>query len=585
MRKPVLTAILLLLSSVVSAQPTQGVSGTQTKTAVTIEITGLSSEMLNAVEGSLSIYLQRDHPLLSAGIVRRLHDKAPQEIRRALEPFGYYHAKVERQLTRSASGWTARYDVALGEPIRVRHVDIVISGPGATEPVLQRWHASFPLNPGDVLVHRVYEDAKGELLDIARGLGYVDGQLERHEIAVDLQTNSADIKLLYATGPRYRFGSVDFEQDVFADDFLRRYLPFHRGDRYDIDKLIELQRALSNSDYFEYVQVEPQVDKATDEEVPIRIRLTPRKQFRYDVGIGYTTDTGPRGTLGFQNRRATSYGHHFVVVVSASEVLSNASASYLVPLRRPQTDSIAYSAQWEDENTDTVLRTTNSLSAMLTRVRGQWKRGLGISYERERYRVESSDNSTLLIPLINWQRLWGRNRIHTLRGALFNAELRGAVEGALSDTTFLQIRTNGKMIESLGMRDRVLMRAEADASWTSEFSLLPASQRFFAGGDQSIRGYAYKSLGPIDVDGTVIGGTHMLIGSLEYEHIFGNIYSMALFYDSGNAFNKGSFTPVSGAGIGMRWRLPFGAMRIDVAYALSEPDHPWRLHINIGPDL
>lgn len=586
MRMPVLIAMmLLLLSSAASAQPAQDSAGAHAKNTVSIEITGLSSDMLSAAESGLSIYQQRDHPLLNSGLVRQLHAKAPAEIRRALQPFGYYRPHITAQLDQTAEGWNARYEVEPGDPVRVHAIDINITGPGASEDALQRWRTGFPLHVGDALIHKTYEDAKQDLLDTARDLGYFAGRLERHEVTVDLRSYSADIQIDYITGPRYAFGRTSFDQDLFAEAFLRRYLTYRQGYPYDVAKLLELQRALSDSDYFDHVQVEPQIGAARDQEVPIRVSLIPRNRLRYDAGIGYTTDTGPRGTLGFQNRRATSYGHRYGIVYKGSSVLSSANATYIVPLRRPRTDNIAYTAEWVDENTDTLRRTTNSLSADLTRMRGPWKRGLGISYERERYHLNTSDDSTLLIPRSNWQRVWGLSRIHTRNGALFNAEVRGAAQGLVSDTTFLQLRTGAKLITGIGKRDRILLRAQGGASWVPAFTELPASQRFFAGGDQSIRGYAYKSLGPTDDTGTVIGGRHLAVASVEYEHPWGDIFSTALFYDAGNAFNTDAFTVMSGAGFGLRWHLPFGAIRIDIANAISKPGHPWRLHITMGPDL
>jgi len=585
MRKIVLIAILLILSLAASAQPTQDNAGAHARSAVTIEITGLSGELLNAVEGNLSIFLQRDHPLLNAGLVQQLHAKAPAELRHALQPFGYYRPHITARLDQTSDGWIARYDVEVGDPLRVRAVEIEISGPGASEDVLQRWHAEFPLHVGDVLIHKSYDDAKQDLLDSARDLGYFAGRLERHEIVVDLQSYQASIHLAYATGPRYKFGPVSFRHDAFAEEFLRRYLRFHQGEPYDVGKLLELQRALSDSDYFDYVQVEPQVAASRDEEVPIRVTLAPRKRLRYEFGIGYTTDTGPRGTLGFQNRRVNAYGHRYGIVLQDSQIGSSATATYLIPLQRPLTDSLTYSAGWVDEDTDTLERTTSSLNADITRSHGLWQRGIGIGYEHERDYFPSSFDSTLLIPRTSWQRLWGGSRIHTRNGALFSAELRGAAEGILSDISFVQIRTSGKVIEGLSGCGRVLLRAQAGASWVPAFSELPGSQRFFAGGDQSIRGYAYNSLGPTDAAGTVVGGRHLAVASVEYEYQIGEIFSTALFYDAGNAFNTGDFTVMSGAGIGLRWYMPFGAIRVDIANAITEPGRPWRLHVTMGPDL
>jgi translocation and assembly module TamA len=118
-----------------------------------------------------------------------------------------------------------------------------------------------------------------------------------------------------------------------------------------------------------------------------------------------------------------------------------------------------------------------------------------------------------------------------------------------------------------------------------DFDNLPATLRFYAGGDQSVRGYAYNSLGPLDSLGSVAGGKYLLVGSIEYEHRLFEKWSAATFYDVGNAYNSSSEDFKEGAGVGLRWRSPIGPLRVDVSWALSLEEHPWRFHLVVGPDL
>ena len=109
--------------------------------------------------------------------------------------------------------------------------------------------------------------------------------------------------------------------------------------------------------------------------------------------------------------------------------------------------------------------------------------------------------------------------------------------------------------------------------------------RFFAGGDQSIRGYDYHSLGPEDADGNVIGGSSLLTGSIEYEHrLFGNYYGAA-FVDAGNAFDGTDLNAVVGAGVGIKWRSPIGPIRLYVAHPFSLDETGIKLHVSVGVDL
>ena len=114
---------------------------------------------------------------------------------------------------------------------------------------------------------------------------------------------------------------------------------------------------------------------------------------------------------------------------------------------------------------------------------------------------------------------------------------------------------------------------------------LPASQRFFAGGDNSVRGYQFESLGPTDESGEVIGGKHLVVGSIELDHRITDSWNAAVFYDIGNAINSVNDELFAGAGVGVRWKSPVGPVRFDFAWALDKTDEQFRLHVVIGPDL
>ena len=119
-----------------------------------------------------------------------------------------------------------------------------------------------------------------------------------------------------------------------------------------------------------------------------------------------------------------------------------------------------------------------------------------------------------------------------------------------------------------------------------DFSKLPPQLRFFAGGDRSIRGYAYQAIGPRNSYGLVVGGKRLLVGSATIEHYFTRDWGMAAFVDSGDAFNGTDFHARTGAGVGLRWRSPVGMVRVDVGVPINDPYyHGAQLHIVIGPDL
>jgi translocation and assembly module TamA len=175
--------------------------------------------------------------------------------------------------------------------------------------------------------------------------------------------------------------------------------------------------------------------------------------------------------------------------------------------------------------------------------------------------------------------------IHTLDGLRLDIGMRGASKQVVSDTNFFQLQGGIKGITPLGNHNRLIARGRLGATRTDEFHLLPSSVRFFAGGAQSVRGYAYQSLGPKDAAGKVVGGKYLMVGSVELEHSFNAQWGMALFYDGGNAIDNIEDKLERGAGFGVRWQSPVGPVRIDLASAVTRDGKPWRLHITIGPDL
>ena len=553
-----------------------------------ISVSGVKGELKTNIYANLSLQQrQAGGTVLDEQTIRRLHRKAEKEIRIALQPFGYYRPKISSRLEHTKDGWLASYRITPGPPIRISRLEITIHGAGANDPALQKWRSDYPLHKGDVLRQQAYEDAKSALLQLLQERGYLERKLERHQIRVDLKHYRAAIFLELDTGPRYRFGKVEFQQEILKEALLRQYLPFHPGDPYDADKLLELQRSLSNSGYYQRVDIQPQLEQAKNGRIPVTVALEPRKPTRYTTGLGYGTNTGPRISLGIERRYHNRLGYKIGGDVKLSRIRQEATARYRIPLTRPQSDFSELIAASVNEETGTSSRRTRKIGISANHKLRYLQRTVAITYEIEDYRIaDRSDYSALLIPLVSLQYLKADNRIHTRRGWQARATLKGAWEQLLSNTSFIQTQFGATFIHSFGNRGRLLARGEIGISWLAELAELPASQRFFTGGDRSVRGYRYASLGPEDDSGRTIGGKHLLVGSVEYELPVTQKLALATFFDAGNAFDSfNDFTLKQSAGVGLHWFLPVGTLRLDLANAFTEPDRPWRIHLSIGPDM
>ena len=565
--------------------------------AIEVVVEGLPRALREPVLAQLSIEQQKNEPGLSAAATRALHARAAEDIRTALQPRGYYRAQVAAELTSGEEGYVARYRVELGPALRIGTLDLQVTGDGLADPAIAALLKDFPLRQGEVLDHERYEAAKSRLTRLGADRGYLDATLSRHAVQLDLVAYTASVALHYQTGARYRFGTVQFAPGSGLEpQLLARYVRFTAGEPFDADQILEFRRGLVDSDYFQLIELTPRRDLAIDNVVPIMVKLVPRPPNKYTLGFGYGTDTGVRGKAGWERRQLNEAGHRLATELNVSQVRSDLTARYLIPVRNPRTDQLSYSVGAISEYPDTSDSERFTAGVAYTHAGGYWRltegriagwrSTYGLNYERERWETgDESGNSTLVIPNASWLYLDTDNRLVTTRGWRTQLDVRGSTTALASDVTFSQARAQAKLIEPIGTRGRVLARLDVGATWIDDFSTLPSSLRFYAGGDQSVRGYAYNSLGPTDANGEVIGGPKLLVGSLEYEHRIFEKWSLATFYDAGNAVNSFDDPYFSGAGVGLHWKSPIGLIRLDVAWALTPEDRPWRVHVIIGPDL
>lgn len=552
--------------------------------AVEVRIEGLDGRLRSNAEAALSIRHAADQA--SENTVRRLHNRAEHEIRRSLEPFGYYSPTIETSLEARGADWQAVYRVKPGPRTRVDKVDVKASGPGRDDQGFRNLVKNFPVKPGAPLDHTLYEQGKRQLRSYAARKGYFEAEFDSTAINVHVAEHSAEVIVHLASGPRYRFGPVSLHQDVLDDDMVSGYVTIEPGQPYDAETLIEMQGELSSGNYFQAVEIQPRTGMAEDLQVPLDITLVPAKPRRYEIGVGYGTDTGYRGKINAQWRRLNRRGHHAETTIEASQREHSSSTRYNIPWPYPSTRMLSFftgvgrfAPRWAS-----TWRVT--LGASYGHSRGRWREVLTLAYENESFTIADRDgSSSLVIPSVNWTCTRSNNLTYTTRGQRIRLDLRGAHDDILSSVTFLQVLGEAKFIRSLGSRVRVLVRGSAARTFTDRFDDLPPNLRFVTGGDQTVRGYGHESLGPRNDAGLIIGGNSLLTGSLEMDYRLARSWAWGVFADTGNALDDFSGQLYIGAGTGVRWISPIGIVRLDGAFGLSRDGTPFRLHLAIGPDL
>jgi translocation and assembly module TamA len=562
---------------------------------VSVELEGIPEEAaLKNVTARLGILQLEENEDTPKRHIRTLYLQGEQEIKEALQPFGYYQARVDSEMTRKEDDWEVIYRVTLGPPLIIKEISQQVEGPGATASVFTAIADSLTLKVGDRFQQQAYDAYKRRLLNAADQHGYFDARFTRAQILIDPKTNTAQIDLVFNTGKPYYYGPISFQSEYYDPKFLRRFLIIQPGEAYDENQVAQLQANLQNSGFFATSMVEANREALEDDTIPVDIEVTPRKRFTYTAGAGYGTDLGARANLGFQWRRITNTGHSLRLNIDPAQYLQSYSLGYRIPAEQPATDYYeVYTAYIHEQPQGRVMNSTTKQLA------GVWSVGqslnsmlrvISLTYQEDNYiDQEGGTQSRLVLPRATWEWIEAKNRYNPEIGYRARVDLRGTSHQLGSTTEFLQGELNAKAIYPLTDSMRFITRGQFGTTLDATLEAIPPSLRFYAGGDNSVRGYLFESLGVTVINDNGkkqnIGGSFVVVGSTEIEqHIWGNLYG-AIFYDTGNASISLTEPLAQSFGIGLRYRTPIGPFRVDFATPISESTEAVRLHITLGPDL
>lgn len=523
-----------------------------------------------------------------AEALQRFRRVAESSALKAVQALGHYQAQISSEVTDGEKPRLTLVVVA-GEPVRLREVQVRVEGP-ASELRAFRQPANSPLRPGAQLNHGHYDAAKRDIQNQASRYGFFAGRFTQQRLLIDPDAGIADIELIYNSGPRYQMGAVNFNGDApFDDQLLQRMVPFTAPTPYDSALIAELYQALRSSGYFESVQVDANPVMAQGEQIPVQVELQVRKPRSMGLGLGFSTDVGPRGRANWTRHWANPQGHSYGAELELSAPRQNVGLWYDVPLDPPLTDKLRVAGGYQAED----LANTDSRSRLLTfgpewhsQLDSGWQRVLSLKAQHEEYDLgDEAGISTLLMPGISYSLLRSDNQVDPNQGYRLQFDLSGATKGLLSDANVLHGNIQLKGLTTLFQRHRVLGRVQVGGTESDGFAKVPPSLRFFAGGDQSVRGYDYQSLSPQNRAGDKIGGRYLFTSSAEYQFSLTERWRLASFFDQGNTFDSLKLPSLKSAvGVGVRWVSPLGPLRLDLAHPLDDQGGV-RLHFSMGPEL
>jgi translocation and assembly module TamA len=558
---------------------------TPAQARIEIVIPDVTAAVANNVRTFLSLTRYADRDDVDAEVMARLQRRIVSETRDALEPLGYYEPEVAYEVQQDGKNWRVTLRITPGRPIRLSEVAVVASGPGAEERSVREIIEAQELKPGLRLNHGAYERVKGQLLRAAKNAGYLDARLTRHELLIDREARRANVAIELDTGARYHYGEIRVSQDVIEDAAMRRLLRMQTGDPYTLDSLLRTQYVLDDTLYFSSVDIDAgEVDREA-RTVPITVTAKPNRKHRYGASAGYGTDTEARGKFTWDNRRVNAKGHRFKLELLGSEPKQELAARYVIPVMDIALEKLEFTGAISEEELGDTLSERYEVGAGLTEVMGRWQRVLFLRVLNETSTVAGAEpeEDFLLIPGISYSTLPSYVVGARARPYFFYAELRGSPSTLGSDASFLQLRLEGERFFDLSALWRLRLRAELGASRVADFSQLPVSQRFFAGGDRSVRGFALNELSPTDEEGNRIGGENLATGTIEIMRALPRNFGVAAFFDAGNAFDSFSDPQLEySAGVGVRYNIAVASFGVDIAQALSESGRSPRFHLYIS---
>lgn len=552
------------------------------KASLEVKVSPANAELKANIEAFIGSLGDRDETAL-----RRFRRAAEEQARQAAQALGYYQAEIDSQV-RPGKDPVLQLDVQPGEPVRLRQVTVRVEGEAAGLKAF-KVPKSKALAPGEPLNHGLYEDAKKLIQSQALRYGFFDGRFRSQRLGIDPRAGVADIELIYDSGPRYALGRVAFDGDTpFDPDLLARLVPFPPNTPYDADQVAKLSQNLQASGYFEEVRVDAQPEPGAGRLIPVKVRLGAVKPRTLGLGVGFSTDVGPRARANWTRHWINPQGHRLGAESEISTARQSVGTWYEIPLDPPLTDSLRFTSGFQREQlTDVESRRFTLGSQWQSKLPDDWQRVVSLRWEQEIYDFgDGSPNgrSSFLIPGIGYSVTRSDNRLDPNQGYHLQLDVRAAKEGVLSDADMTYASAMAKGLYTLPGGHRLLGRVQAGGIATTDYGAIPPSLRFFAGGDQSVRGYDYQTLSPEDRQGNKVGGRYMVVGSAEYQYPIAERWRIAAFVDRGNAVNNLKDKLKTGAGIGVRWVSPVGPIRLDLAKALDDPGG-FRIHFSMGPEL
>ena len=537
-------------------------------------------------ESALDIVRWQREERVTLPLLERLVSEARRTATDALAADGYFSAKVESTIDKvSATDAIVRLNVVLGPRTRIQDVDLRFSGAAVNddegrkriEAVKQGWS----LSRGEPFQQQAWDAAKeGALARLARGR-YAAAAITDSEARIDPEAQSAALNVQFHSGPIFHAGPTRATGlKRYPESIVRNMNPFAPGEPYEGLKLDLMQRRLLETGYFNAVQLAVEPDPKLAASAPLNVSVVEAPSQRIEAGVVYNTDTGPGLTLDYANADVFDSAWRFRSLLRLNARDQNARFTFDTP-PRPGGVWDTYTASFARSDIENLLSREAVIGYAynwgLLRLPSQ----VGISAHYERRTVPGFEAENNHAVFVGYRKTFRTTEelVSPREGLIGTLEAGVGIPG-LSSRSFVRTRAHVNWLIPAGARNDFLVRAEVGMVFADSRSGIPTSFLFRTGGNETIRGYDYLSLG-VPQGNAIVGGRYLALASVDYTRWVTDTLGAAVFIDGGDAFdNFNRFDLAMGYGVGVRWRSPVGPFRADVAY--GERTKSVRVHFSVG---
>lgn len=538
------------------------------------------------LENHLDLYRWRDGARMTEVQVQRLVRQAPEQIRQFLATEGFFSPRVEASLEQAGDKRTVRLLAEPGEPVRVANIDLRVNGPFADDSAdnrerLERMRADWRLRPGIVFRQDDWEAAKREAVKALLLDRYPSATIAESQATVDPASKRVDLRVVLDSGPAYSLAELKISGlKRYPASIIERLNPIRGGASYNQAQLLELQSRLQDSPYFASASVTVDTDPAHPLETPVHVEVVENPSRRLGFGIGVSTDTGLRGQIDYRDINFLDRAWRLGGALKLDQKRQSFSGDLQFPRSEAgHLDSITAKTEHAEVAGETTR--TQALGFKRSLAHGGTEASFGLRYLTENQTAGTiASRQAALSPFYAVKLRHVDQLLYPTRGYLAEMQADVASRAILSDQDFLRGHLRAIYFLPLGEDSQLILRGELGAVAARSRDGIPSEFLFRAGGDQTVRGYAYQSLG-VAQGGAVVGGRYLAVASAELVHWLTPTWGGAAFIDAGNAGDsRHDLNPVYGYGAGVRWRSPVGPLSVDVAY--GQEVRKWRLHFSVG---